>query len=100
LPNLFYVLFCFKCRLKIIKFGTDSMCLAVPSKIIEINDFMAKVDVDGVVRDASIMLIDNAKVGEYVIVHAGFAINKLDEKAALQTIEDLRKILAADTGHD
>ena len=76
------------------------MCLAVPSKIIEINDSMAKVDVDGVVRDASIMLIDNAKVGEYVIVHAGFAINKLDEKAALQTIEDMRKILAADTGHD
>jgi len=76
------------------------MCLAVPSKIIEINDFMAKVDVDGVVRDASIMLIDNAEVGDYVIVHAGFAINKLDEKAALQTIEDMRKILAADTGHD
>ena len=76
------------------------MCLAVPSKIIEINDFMAKVDVDGVVRDASIMLIDNAEVGDYVIVHAGFAINKLDEKAALQTIEDMRKILAADEEHD
>ena len=76
------------------------MCLAITSKIIEINDFMAKVDVDGVVRDASIMLIDNAEVGDYVIVHAGFAINKLDEKAALQTIEDIRKILAADTRHD
>ena len=75
------------------------MCLAVPSKIIEINDFMAKVDVDGVVRDASIMLIEDAKVGDYVIVHAGFAINKLDEKAALQTIEDMRQILAADSGH-
>lgn len=74
------------------------MCLAVPSKIIEINDFMAKVDVDGVVRDASIMLIEDAKVGDYVIVHAGFAINKLDEKAALQTIEDMRRILAADSG--
>jgi hydrogenase expression/formation protein HypC len=90
----------FKCRFKFIKFGTDSMCLAVPSKIIEINDFVAKVDVDGVVRDASIMLIDNAEVGDYVIVHAGFAINKLDEKAALQTIEDMRKILAADAEHD
>ncbi len=76
------------------------MCLAVPSKIIEINDSMAKVDVDGVVRDASIMLIEDAKVGDYVIVHAGFAINKLDEKAALQTIEDMRRILAADSGHN
>ena len=76
------------------------MCLAVPSKIIEINDSMAKVDVDGVVREASIMLIDDVKIGDYVIVHAGFAINKLDEKAALQTIEDMRNILAADRGHN
>ncbi len=74
------------------------MCLAVPSKIVEINDSIAKVDVDGVVRDASIMLIDDIKVGDYVIVHAGFAINKLDEKAALQTIEDMRQILAVDSG--
>ncbi len=74
------------------------MCLAVPSKVIEINDSMAKVDVGGVVRDASIMLIDDVHIGDYVIVHAGFAINKLDEKAALQTIEDMRNILAADTG--
>ena len=73
------------------------MCLAVPSKIIEINDCMAKVDVDGVVRETSLMLLDDVKIGDYVIVHAGFAINRLDEKAALQTIEDMRNILAADT---
>jgi len=76
------------------------MCLAVPSKIIEINDTMAKVDVDGVVRETCIMLIEDVKVGDYVIVHAGFAINKLDEKAALQTIEDMRNILAADPGQN
>lgn len=75
------------------------MCLAVPSKVIEIDDFMAKVDVGGVVREASIMLIDDVKIGDYVIVHAGFAINRLDEEAALQTIEDMRNILAGDTGH-
>jgi hydrogenase expression/formation protein HypC len=76
------------------------MCLAVPSKIIEINDSLAKVEVDGVVRDASIMLLEEVKVGDYVIVHAGFAINKLDEKAALKTIEDMRNILAADIDHN
>ncbi len=76
------------------------MCLAVPSKVIEINDSMAKVDVDGVVRETSIMLIDDVQIGDYVIVHAGFAINKLDKKAALQTIEDMRNILAADTGQN
>ncbi|MCG8637592.1 MAG: HypC/HybG/HupF family hydrogenase formation chaperone [Desulfobacterales bacterium] len=69
------------------------MCLAVPSKIIEINDSVAKVEVDGVVRDASIMLLEDAKLGDYVIVHAGFAISKVDEAAALQTIEDMRTIL-------
>ena len=70
------------------------MCLAVPSKVIEINDAVAKVEVDGVVRDASIMLLEDVKLGDYVIVHAGFAISKLDEEAALQTIEDMRTILA------
>jgi hydrogenase expression/formation protein HypC len=75
------------------------MCLAVPSKIIEINDTVAKVNVDGVIRETSIMLIDDAKIGDYVIVHAGFAINKIDEKAALQTLEDLRNILASEAQH-
>ena len=70
------------------------MCLAVPSKIIEINDTIAKVDVDGVIRETSIMLLDDVKIGDYVIVHAGFAINKINEEAALQTLEDMRKILA------
>ncbi len=70
------------------------MCLAVPSKVIEINDSVAKTEVDGVVRDASILLLDDVKLGDYVIVHAGFAISKIDEAAALQTIEDMRTILA------
>ncbi len=72
------------------------MCLAVPSKIIEINGNVAKVDVDGVVREASIMLLDDVELGDYVIVHAGFAISKVDEAAAIQTIEDMRGILMAE----
>ena len=76
------------------------MCLAVPSKIIEINDQVAKVDVDGVIRETSIMLMDDVKIGDYVIVHAGFAINKIDEEAALQTLEDMRSILAGDSGQN
>jgi len=74
------------------------MCLAVPSKIIEINDTVAKVAVDGVVREASLMLLDDAGVGDYVIVHAGFAISKVDEDAALQTIADMRRILELGDG--
>ena len=69
------------------------MCLAVPSKIIEIKNNVATVDVDGVRRDASLMLLDNVKLGDYVIVHAGFAISKIDEEAAHQTIQDMRDML-------
>lgn len=69
------------------------MCLAVPSKVIEINNGVAKVDVDGVIRETSVMLLEDCKVGDYVIVHAGFAISKVDEAAALQTLEDMRTIL-------
>jgi len=74
------------------------MCLAVPSKIIEINNAVAKVAVDGVVREISLMLLDDAGIGDYVIVHAGFAISKMDEDAALQTIADMRRILDLGAG--
>jgi hydrogenase expression/formation protein HypC len=72
------------------------MCLAIPSKIIEIRGDLARVSVDGVIRETSLALLDDAEIGDYVIVHAGFAISKLDESAALQTLDDMRRILAAD----
>lgn len=72
------------------------MCLAIPSKIIEIQGALAKVSVGGVIRETSLALIDDAQIGDYVIVHAGFAISKLDESVAHQTLEDMRQILAAD----
>jgi hydrogenase expression/formation protein HypC len=72
------------------------MCLAIPSKIIDIQGDLARVSVDGVIRETSLALLDDPKIGEYVIVHAGFAISKLDESAALQTLEDMRQMLAAD----
>lgn len=61
------------------------MCLAIPAKILEIHDQWAKVDFGGAVREVNISLVD-ANVGEYVIVHAGFAIQKLDEEAAKETL--------------
>ena len=68
------------------------MCLAVPSKIIEINDDMGIVDVDGVKREVGLHLIESPRVGDYVIVHAGFAINKIDEDEALETLKVFREI--------
>lgn len=67
------------------------MCLAVPSKIIQVDNKMATIDVDGVRRNASLMLLDEVKVGDYVIVHAGFAIHKIDEESALESLRILRE---------
>lgn len=74
------------------------MCLAIPSKIVEINNFTAVIDVDGVRREASLLLLEDASVGDYVIVHAGFAIHKIDEDAAIETLKLLRE--AADLWDD
>ncbi len=64
------------------------MCLGIPSKIIRINDSMATIDVYGAQRDISIMLLeDQVKVGDYVLVHAGFAIQKLQKKEAKETLK-------------
>ncbi len=67
------------------------MCLAVPSKITQIDGQNATIDVAGVQREVSLMLLEEANVGDYVIVHAGFAIQKLDEAAALETLDLLRQ---------
>ena len=67
------------------------MCLAIPSKITRIVNNMATIDVDGVQREASLLLLEDAQVGEYVIVHAGFAIQKIDEAAALETLQFLKE---------
>jgi len=71
--------------------GNKLMCLAIPSKIVKIENNVATIDVDGVKREASILLIENPEVGDYVIVHAGFAINKINEEDALESLKLLRE---------
>ncbi|MFQ6073606.1 MAG: HypC/HybG/HupF family hydrogenase formation chaperone [Candidatus Bathyarchaeia archaeon] len=69
------------------------MCLAIPAKVVEIKGDTAKVDFGaGTMRDVNVSLVE-AKVGEYVIVHAGFAIQVLDQKAAEETLEMWNEIL-------
>jgi hydrogenase expression/formation protein HypC len=70
------------------------MCLAIPSKIIRIENQVATIDVDGVQRNASLLLLDGAQVGDYVIVHAGFAIHKIDEAEAMESLKLLKEALA------
>ncbi|HDM36694.1 MAG TPA: HypC/HybG/HupF family hydrogenase formation chaperone [Candidatus Syntrophoarchaeum butanivorans] len=58
------------------------MCLAVPAKIIKVNDRIGEADFGGVVRGVRLDLLEDVKVGEYVLVHVGFAIERIDEKEA------------------
>ena len=62
------------------------MCLGIPSRIVEIHDESAVIDVDGVRREANVQLLENPSVGDYVIVHAGFAITTIDPDAARETL--------------
>ena len=74
------------------------MCLAVPARITEIQGTRATVDMAGVAREASLMLLPDAAVGDYVILHAGFAIERLDEGEALRTLDLFRQIEVAREG--
>ena len=62
------------------------MCLAIPAKVIAIEDDMAVVELGGVTHRASLMLVPETKVGDYVLLHAGFAIQRLDEEEAQETL--------------
>jgi hydrogenase expression/formation protein HypC len=71
------------------------VCLAIPARIIEKKGGHARVDYgDGVIREANISLVD-ADVGDYVIVHAGFAIEILDEREAKETLKLWEQLLSA-----
>jgi hydrogenase expression/formation protein HypC len=72
------------------------MCLAVPGRITNIEDrggtLMSEVDFGGVRKDVCLQYIPDAKVGEYVVVHVGFAIQRLDEDSALRTLAEFEHL--------
>ena len=70
------------------------MCVAIPAKIIKIDGGMGVIDMEGTQMEVSLLLQEDAQVGDYVIVHAGFAIQKVDEEAARESIRVLREIVS------
>lgn len=72
------------------------MCLAVPGKILEVYEvnglLMGKIDFGGVVREACLTYVPEAKVGDYTIIHVGFALNLIDEEEAKETLALLDEI--------
>jgi hydrogenase expression/formation protein HypC len=72
------------------------MCLAIPAKVVSRKEDKAEVDFgEGVLREVNVTLVE-AKVGDYVLVHAGYAIQVLDEKEALETLHLWNEILGAE----
>ena len=66
------------------------MCVAVPAKILKIqSEDIALCDFNGVEKEVNVALIDNPVIGDWVIVHVGFALNRIDEKEAQTTLEML-----------
>ncbi|MGL2483932.1 HypC/HybG/HupF family hydrogenase formation chaperone [Helicobacter pylori] len=71
------------------------MCLAIPSKVIAINDNVAVLETLGVQREASLDLMgESVKVGDYVLLHIGYVMSKINEKEALESIELYQEMIA------
>ena len=68
------------------------MCLAIPVLVKSINGYQAEIDIDGVTRQVSIQLTPDVKVGDYVLLHTGYAINVIDEAEAKETLKLLREL--------
>ncbi len=72
------------------------MCLAVPMKLVSREELKGVVELSGMRREISLMLLPEAQVGDYVLVHAGYAIAQVDEREAEETLELLREALAGE----
>ena len=71
------------------------MCLAIPMELIERGEYDGDVELNGVRRKVSLMLLPEAQVGEYLLIHAGYAIGKLDAEEAQETIALLEELARA-----
>lgn len=68
------------------------MCLSIPAKVVEINGDMADVSVGGTIFKASLQMVENVAIGDYILLHTGFAIQKINEEEALETLQILREM--------
>ena len=68
------------------------MCLSVPAKVVNIKGSMADVSIGGTIFKAGLQMVENVKIGDYILLHTGFAIQKISEKEALETLKILKEI--------
>lgn len=74
------------------------MCLAIPMELIEIEGDNGIVELSGVKKEVSLRLLDSVEIGDFLIIHAGFAIEKLDPEEAEKTLEIWREIDSLESG--
>jgi len=70
-----------------------AMCLGIPARVVQVDGTIGKAQIGGVRREVDLRLVEDVRVGDYVILHAGFAIQKLDEKEATETLSLLEEML-------
>jgi hydrogenase expression/formation protein HypC len=68
------------------------MCLSIPAKVVDINGNMADVSVGGTIFKAGLQMVENVEIGDYILLHTGFAIQKISEEEALETLKLLREL--------
>ena len=68
------------------------MCLSIPGEVLEVNGDMARVSVGGTIYETSLQLVEDVKPGDYILLHTGFAIQKMDREEALKTLELFREL--------
>ncbi len=68
------------------------MCLSIPGKVIEINGIMAKASVGGTIVNAGLHMVDDVQIGDYILIHTGFALQKISEEEALETLKLIKEL--------
>ena len=71
------------------------MCLAIPARLFQVEGERGLVELAGVVREVSLMLLPEARVGDYLLIHAGYALQRLDEADAQETLRLLKEMVQA-----
>jgi len=72
------------------------MCLAVPARVVELNGDIAIVDLDGIRKETSTLLLDDVAVGDYVLIHVGYALERIDPLEAAKTLALFAELRAQD----
>jgi hydrogenase expression/formation protein HypC len=68
------------------------MCLSIPAKVLSVDGVIARASVGGAIVNTSLHLVDDVKIGDYVLIHSGFALQKISEQEALETIRIIEEL--------